>query len=141
MTVYPIDKKEINDNIKIRFNNVLHGFNKYNSFNLEGSEEYIINYILKLFEENNNCCYIDFYSNKLNEESISTLLQMCDSKEYIKEFIYCENSSHFFKINSKEDLIPLIKLSTKEIFFISYYFKEITVWGNYGLKFPCFTLK
>ena len=46
----------------------------------------------------------------------------------------------FYKLTNK-DLIPfLVRLNTREIFFVTFYFinKPITIWGNYDMKFPCF---
>ena len=44
-------------------------------------------------------------------------------------------------IEGYQKLIPfLVRLSTREIFFITFYFNKIpiTIWGNYNMEFPCF---
>ena len=46
----------------------------------------------------------------------------------------------YFKLIDKS-LIPFfIRLNTREVFFVTFYFtnRPITVWGNYNMKFPCF---
>ena len=46
----------------------------------------------------------------------------------------------YFKLIDK-NLIPFfVRLNTKEVFFVTFYFnnRPITVWGNYNMKFPCF---
>ena len=55
--------------------------------------------------------------------------------------INIKNDSVYYKVDNQK-LIPfLVRLSTREIFFITFYFNKIpiTIWGNYNMTFPCFT--
>lgn len=58
-SLIPISLIHFQDNVSIRFNNILDGLNKFNNFTIDGtlienSEETIINYLTEIFEENLN---------------------------------------------------------------------------------------
>lgn len=144
----PICDEEFKSIVNIRFNNVLSGLDDFinftlNPLNIDTAEEALIKTIETIFKENNNECYIDFYINKISEEDKINLLNLLslEDKEVFKELLGSTNHSGvYFKLISKE-LIPfLTRLNTREAFFVTFYFinKPITIWGNYGMKFPCF---
>ena len=148
-TIIPITLDDFNKNVVIKFNNILDGLDAFQNFMLEPKnislgEEEIINYILKVFEINNSSCYIDFYINKLSSEERDNLMNLVpiEDKNLLKSIFEINPLSNYFKVENK-DLIPfLARLSTRENFFITFYFTQtpITIWSNYGLKFPCFCL-
>lgn len=145
----PITEKHFKEKVKIRFNNILDGLDNFFSFTLEpkdmsSDENEIINYILKVFDINNSSCYIDFYINRLSQEEKENLISLVpeEDKDILIENMNLKAPSNYFKVENKE-LIPfLTRLSTRENFFVTFYFTEtpITIWGNYGMKFPCFCL-
>ena len=133
----PVTLEEFHKNVIIKFQNILDGLDTFPNFTLEpknisSGEDEMIDYILKIFKLNNSFCYIDFYLDKLSEED----------RKLLKANLNIENYSNYFKVEHIK-LIPfLTRLSTRENFFITFYFTEIpiTIWGNYGMKFPCFCL-
>lgn len=144
----PASNEEFNNMVDIRFKNILDGFNLFKSFtveanNVEDGENKLIHFIQKVFEENNNEGYIDFYINKISPEDKEKLVLLIsdEDREILKLQLNLEtNSSVFYKLTNKA-LIPfLVRLNTREIFFVTFYFtnKPITIWGNYNMKFPCF---
>lgn len=148
MLPIPVSSQEFKDKVNIRFNNILDGFDRFDKFTIDGnlctskSEEQIIDFILYIFQENNNGCYIDFYLNRLNGTEINNLMNLIDS-EYIplfKSLIEMNHNDVYYKITDKALLPFFIKLNTRELFFVTFYFidKPVTIWGNYNLKFPCF---
>ncbi|NME83564.1 hypothetical protein [Clostridium sp. SM-530-WT-3G] len=144
----PINTVEFKTNVNIKFNNILSGFDNFLNFtidakNIKDGEIKLITLIEKIFEENNNECYIDLYLNNLSEEDKENLLNLISDtydNELLKEIINLKHNTPYYKLKDKS-LIPLLtKLNTREIFFVTFYFvkKTITIWGNYNLNFPCF---
>jgi hypothetical protein len=144
----PISNEEFNSLVNIRFKNILDGFNLFKNFTIEADnikegENKLIKFIEKIFEENNNEGYVDFYINKLSPEDTEKLISLICEKdvEIFKLHLNLEpTNSVYYKLTDKA-LIPfLVRLNTRELFFITFYFsnKPITIWGNYNMKFPCF---
>lgn len=144
----PISNDEFKSKVNIRFNNILDGFHLFKNFTLEDSdiedgENKIIKFVENTFEKNNCEAYVDFYINKISNEDKEELLSLVpyEDKEILKLHLCMEpHDGVFYKLNNKT-LIPfLVRLNTREIFFVTFYFtnKPITIWGNYGMKFPCF---
>lgn len=151
----PICKETFTNNVKIRFNNILDGFNNYKSKNLECNynidfkfkEMNFIKFIEESYKLNKNSCYIDFYIKNLNEGEYNKLSEGLDAgdKDLLNSIWECiiKNSSDFteyFEVNDVSILKLLVKMCTRELFFITFYFTEIplTIWGNYNLSFPIF---
>ena len=144
----PIDDDTFKAEVNIRFNNILEGFDSFKNFTLmansikEGEKKFI-KFIEYIFEINNCSAYVDFYINKISAEDKKKLFDLVpdEDKNILKShFNFDKPTSVFFKLLNKE-LIPfLVRLNTREIFFVTFYFiyKPITVWGNYNLNFPCF---
>lgn len=143
----PVNTDEFQKNINIRFKNILSGFDSFLNFtidaqNLADGEDIIIDFIEKIFEENNDECYVDLYLNTLSEDDKNNLLNLLsdDDKHILKQLINLNHDNPYYKFNDKS-LIPfLARLNTREIFFVTFYFRKvpITIWGNYNLNFPCF---
>lgn len=144
----PLSTDEFKNKVNIRFNNILKGFDSFKNFtviakNMENGENVLIKFIEKIFEENNCEAYVDFYINKISNEDKEKLLLLVsdEDKKILKLHLSAKhNDGIFYKLVNK-DLIPfLVRLNTREVFFVTFYFtnRPITVWGNYDLKFPCF---
>lgn len=144
----PISNAEFKNKVTIRFNNILDGFDLFKSFTIEGNniehgENKMIEFIEKIFEENNCETYVDFYINKLSAEDKEKFISLVPDKDKEILKLHLSTKPHdgiFYKLTNKT-LIPfLVRLNTREIFFVTFYFtnKPITIWGNYDLKFPCF---
>lgn len=144
----PTSNDEFTNKVHIRFNNILAGFDLFKNFtieanNIENGENKIIEFIEKVFEENNCKAYVDFYINKISDENKENLIALVadEDKEILKLHLTAEpHDGVFYKLLNKA-LIPfLVRLNTREIFFVTFYFinKPITLWGNYNMKFPCF---
>lgn len=144
----PMSNEEFNSMINIKFKNILDGFNLFKSFtieaeNIKDGENKLIKFIEKVFEENNNEAYVDFYINRLSPEDREKLVSLIceEDAEMLKLHLNLKpTNSVYFKLTNKT-LIPfLVRLNTRELFFVTFYFsnKPITIWGNYNMKFPCF---
>lgn len=150
MSLEVLEKKDFEKIIKIKFNNILEGLDKYEHIELTSSKNSIvdiesefINIIESFFDLNDGKLIIDFYKKNLNEESIEYIkrnLDFEDIKIFDELFDFCDNENIYYSIKSKKYLRLLIKLNTRELFFITFYFYKypITIWGNYNLKFPMF---
>ncbi|HCW52801.1 MAG TPA: hypothetical protein DG753_03475 [Clostridium sp.] len=144
----PIDTAGFKTNVNIKFNNILSGFDNFLNFtidakNIEDGEIKLTTLIEKIFEENNNECYIDLYLNNLSEEDKENLLNLISDssdKKLLQEIINLNHNTPYYKIKDKSFIPLLTKLNTREIFFVTFYFvkKPATIWGNYNLNFPCF---
>jgi len=144
----PVSNDEFKNKITIRFNNILEGFDLFKNFtieanNIDDGENKIIEFIENIFEENNCEGYVDFYINKISYEDKERLIALVpdEDKKILKLHLSDEpHNGVFYKLLNK-DLIPfLVRLNTREIFFVTFYFanEPITIWGNYDMKFPCF---
>lgn len=144
----PISNDEFKNKVNIRFNTILEGFDSFKNFtieanNVESEEDKIIHFIEKVFQENNYEAYVDFYINKISDENKERLIALIpdEDKEILKLHLNIEpHDGVFYKLVNKS-LIPfLVRLNTRELFFVTFYFtnKPITIWGNYDLNFPCF---
>lgn len=144
----PISTHEFENRVTIRFKNILDGFDKFKNFTIEttdikNGENKIIKFIKKIFELNNYECYVDFYINKLSNEDKEKLIDLVPAEDktmLISHLNFQSNDEVFYKLNNIS-LIPfLVRLNTRETFFVTFYFtnKPITIWGNYNMKFPCF---
>ena len=143
----PVSLAEFKENVNIRFNNIIDGFETFKNFTIDGtltknSETCLIKFISHVFETNESECYIDFYINRLNESEKKNLMSLIDEKDRtLLEYIIDMNHNDIYYKLTDKNLIPFFtKLNTKELFFVTFYFtkKPMTIWGNYNLKFPCF---
>ena len=75
----PISNDEFKNKVKIRFNNILDGFDLFKNFTIEGNniedgENKIIEFVERIFEENNCEAYVDFYINKISDKDKEKLI-------------------------------------------------------------------
>lgn len=145
----PISNDEFKNAVSIRFNNILDGFDLFKNFTIEANtmdndgENKLIKLIETIFEKNNSEGYVDFYLNKISDEDKEKLISLIsnEDREILKLHLNIEpHDGVFYKLKNKA-LIPfLVRLNTRELFFVTFYFtnKSITIWGNYDMKFPCF---
>lgn len=158
--ITPISKENFNNNVKIRFKNILDGFNNYNYrsltakdiTNFKFNEDAFIKFIEEAYKLNKNkskiqSCYIDFYLKDLNDDDYNKLLEGLDSEDkerlnYIKTISSEKKTfnTEYFEVNDISIITLLTKMCTRELFFITFYFTAIplTIWGNYNLNFPIF---
>lgn len=144
-----ISEEEFKDKASIRVNNILEGFDRYNSGLLEYKDEEnfsekekaFINFFYDALRVNNGKAIIDLYIKELSDEDKEMLLNSLDEKdrELLKNSIEGEKiKSVYFEIESKEIISLITRLNTRELFFCTVYFieKPMTIWGNYGFSFP-----
>lgn len=143
-----ISINEFNSKVDIKFNNILDGYNKYKVLelypknNLEKGENLYLDFFNEIFNEDKTLI-IDFYKKNLKKDSIELIKNNLDLDECIlldKILNTGNEESIYFEIKSEKYLTLLTKLNTKELFFITFYFykSNITIWGNYNMKFPLF---
>lgn len=125
----------------IYFKSITEGFDKYDNYTLEGSEEEIFNEIYRFREENGvENSFVDFYYGILKEEEKERIKKILDKDnlsilskyEELKEVVYLELNDEILKLTAK--------LNAREALFSTYYFTKnpCTIWGNYGLTYPVF---
>jgi hypothetical protein len=136
--------------IKIKFNNILDGFEEYNYIEIcsskkdrNESELDFIRCIETFFDLNQGSLIIDFYKNNLTSESIRFIKSNLDNEDIksFDELLELVNSKNiYYKLENKKYISILTKLCTRELFFITFYFYKFpgTLWGNYNMKFPLF---
>lgn len=144
--LYPVDKNIFEENVKIRFDNINEGFEKFRYDMLEGkTEDELIEYMQNAYNENGfDNFFIDLYLNKIDESNEDTFISMlCNEDKQTYKLIkdqYDENTV-YYKID--RSLIPFItRLSTREVLFCTIYLTKtnMTIWGNYDMNFPVFYL-
>lgn len=149
MELEAINNLNFKNIIKISFNNILEGFENYNYIELSpininyNNEENFIKTLKEFYRINEGNLIIDFYKNKLNDKSIKFIksnLSKEDNELFDKVLNLTNYKDDYYKINNEIYIDLLTKLCTRELFFITFYFykDEITVWGNYNMKFPLF---
>ncbi|MGL5379987.1 hypothetical protein [Clostridium sp.] len=154
LDIEALKENEFKENVKIRFYNILDGFDNFKNKLIEVNRELpfeekerdIIDFFYNAFEKQDKFVIVDFYLGRLNDVEFNNLLDALDTidKEILlklRETLPKDNI--YFKIYSKELLSFFVKLCTRELFFITFYFikNPLTIWGNYDLKFPIFYLK
>lgn len=147
----PISEKEFKEKVKIKFNNVSEGFNRYDNKILEVSnDKFFEANMLKFLEEavelnGIDNSYVDFYYNILSEDDKNNFKKMLDyeDKDFIRNFEKNNNDSGIYFKLSKECIPFINRLNSREILFSTIYFtkESLTIWGNYNKKFPVFYLE
>lgn len=155
-----ISKIEFDKKVKVKVKSVNSGFCNYKfifmkakdnlgykDFKVENEiffdfEKRFILTIKELFHLSNEMIF-DFYVEYINNEvknSICANLDVSEKRIFLEMLKYADSNNRYFSTNDKEELELLIKLCTRELFFITFYFIEpdITIWGNYNMKFPIF---
>ncbi len=142
--LYPINEEIFKKNVKIRFDNINEGFERFNHEILEiKNENELIQYIENLYDENGfDNFYVDLYLNRIDKNNENQFIDMlCEEDKSTYENVKKEydNSTVYYKID--KSLIPFItRLSTREVLFTTIYLTKNnkTIWGNYDMKFPIF---
>lgn len=146
---------DVNKVVNIRFNNILEGMDTYKNYIIApvteadryNKEENYINFMKRCFKINKKVnkytpLVIDLYLSKLNNDQYNKLLLMLsDEDKIILDYLYKNKSkSNYYYILDEEILPFFVRLCTRELFFITFYFigYESTIWGNYDFKFPIF---
>lgn len=150
MCIEIVSSSKFNYLVKVKFNNILDGFNKYKYIELQSEknnkkliEKDFIKAIEEFYEISKGHLIIDFYKERLDENSISFIKENIDKEDIIyfeKLLSIAKENENFYYVNNKEILRLLIKLCTRELYFVTFYFysHDVTLWGNYNLKFPLF---
>lgn len=147
-----ISEDEFKNKIKIRFNNILDGFDRYSNGLLEYNgdndsfkikEGCFINFFNEALELNKGKVIIDLYIKNLEDESLARLLEGLDERDkniLIDNINKQEIKSVYFELHNKDLMSFITRLNTRELFFCTIYFMEkpMTIWGNYNLSFPMF---
>lgn len=147
-----ISEDEFKNKIKIRFNNILDGFDRYsnglleyngNSDSFKIKEDCFINFFNEALVLNKGKAIIDLYIKNLEDESLNRLLEGLDERDkniLIENVNKQEIKSVYFQLDNKELMSFITRLNTRELFFCTIYFieKPMTIWGNYNLSFPMF---
>nr|WP_243110128.1 hypothetical protein [Clostridium perfringens] len=147
-----ISEDEFKNKIKIRFNNILDGFDRYSNGLLEYNgnndsfkikEDCFINFFNEALAFNKGKAIIDLYIKNLEDESLNSLLEGIDERDkniLIENVNKQEIKSVYFQLDNKELMSFITRLNTRELFFCTIYFieKPMTIWGNYNLSFPMF---
>lgn len=153
MSLLELSEKEFKEKVEIQFKSISEGFDKYKSLllspketkNFQLGEDNYIDLIKNLYNLNNQNLIVDFYISNLSNEEYKTLYNSLDEKDkYTLELIKNKNfSSSYFVVNDESIIDFLVRLCTKEMFFVTFYFTSypLTIWGNYNLKFPMFYKK
>lgn len=147
----PINEKEFKEKVKIRFNIISEGFNRYENKSLEACNDnfFEVN-MLKFLEEalelnGVDNTYVDFYYNILTASDKKKFKEMldCNDKEFIVNFEKDNNNNNIYFKLSKECIPFINRLNSREILFSTIYFTKepLTIWGNYNKKFPVFYLE
>ncbi|MDS0528440.1 hypothetical protein NNC19_22380 [Clostridium sp. SHJSY1] len=136
-----ISLEELKSKNIIYINNIQEGFNKYPNCIIEGTEDYVNNFIRKLVKINGlENSYGDFYYGRLKETEKDKIKAVLDENEVnFIESIKLGKDDTFVRLNY-ELLEILLKLTAKEILFSSFYFTKYPslIWGNYETKYPMF---
>lgn len=111
--------------------------------NFEKLEKEYIDFIKQCYTFNKGKLIIDFYINRLDDGAISKILKVLDKNEqgdFLKLIENLDKEKIYFKVVNEEILDIIVKLNTRNMFFTTFYFleNELTLWGNYDLKFPMF---
>jgi hypothetical protein len=82
----PVSNNEFNNRIEIRFDNILDGFDLFKNFtleanNIEDGENKIIEFVERIFEENNCEAYVDFYINNISNEDKENLIALVPEED------------------------------------------------------------
>lgn len=106
-------------------------------------EKRYIDFIKECYRFNNGNLMIDFYVERLDDEAIVKILEVLNLEEksmFLDLIDNIDKDKVYFKVNDLNILDIIVKLNTRNMFFSTFYFleRELTLWGNYNLKFPLF---
>ncbi|MGL4991853.1 MAG: hypothetical protein ACRC57_11930 [Sarcina sp.] len=157
-----ISEIEFDKKVNVKVKNINYGFYNYEYIFMKAKEELgykdfkvknkkffdfenrFISVIKEIYDLSNEMIF-DFYVEYINNEvknSICENLDIYEKKIFLEMLDSVDSNNRYFSTNNKNELELLIKLCTRELFFITFYFIEpdITIWGNYNMKLPIFLL-
>lgn len=145
----PISKEDFLKANYIYFSNINLGFALYKSVNLtlkdiyptEDGATYFSQFLIDEFNKSTLPVFVDFYIQNLNDDELKKLRMLLPSeyKSTLDSLLKLrESNTVFFEIKDSSIIPFLTYLSSKELFFTTFYFEEFTLWGNYNLTFPLF---
>jgi hypothetical protein len=141
MDITKMNLEEFKKLNSIYLDNILDGFNNYPNTTIEGTEEEVNNAIKLLVDANGfENSYGDFYYGRIDEEAKNKVKASLKAEEIaLIESLELGKEDIFLRL-TPELLEVLLKLTSKEILFSSFYFTKYPclVWGNYGMKYPVF---
>lgn len=149
LSLMPISKKDFLSLNYIYFSDINEGFSSYCFKNLkikenlpkENATSYFSEFLINEFENTTSSVFVDFYIKNLTDEQIKNLASLLSDeyKEILNSLLPLrESDTVFFEIKDKKIIPFLTELSTKELFFTTFYFKHFTLWGNFNQTFPMF---
>ncbi len=118
-------------------------FTSFEEHNLKYEDRYV-EFINDVYELNKSKpIVVEMYLNELSNVEILRILNILDYKDkliFLELVRNIENSYYLFLIQSSVILPLLIRLSTRELLFTTFYFTEIpiSIVGNFDLSFPIF---
>lgn len=128
----------------IYLNRIEEGFDTYQVDSIEGTEEELYHILLSLYQQNGECdSFVDFYYFRLSESERLEVVKSL-SQEEVDYITTLENDKESVFYPLDEMLLGITaKLTAREILFSTFYFTKqpMTVWGNYGHKYPVFREK
>ena len=137
--IYPVAKVRLKSEA-ILFENIQEGFENYEYFILEGGKEAYKKFLMQSYEINGqDGVFGDFYYSSLGEAEKESFRQGLAEKGH--KFYMPESwGQGVYYCLTKEGLSFLADITLDEILLSTFYFTKFacTIWGNYGLKFPCF---
>ncbi|KMT23222.1 hypothetical protein [Clostridium cylindrosporum] len=148
-----ISEEEFNQKVEIRFESIIDGLNNYNNAVLEPKEvkdlclieEDFIGFIKDIYrtsKSNKENLIVDLYLPRLTNGEFENLYNALNEEDKIilMKIRNCRLNSNYFMVMDEEIIGFLVRLCTRELFFITFYFFKcpLTIWGNYNLKFPIF---
>lgn len=145
MIIEALDNLSLEKNKLIVINNINDGFNNYlneivdySNYTFKVAFDNYFSILEKEFKCFGNYFIFDFYKENLSNNSLDIIKNNIEVEEYkIIENIYniAKENNHFYKSADIDILKVLLKVSLKELYFVTFYFRKITIWTNYNKKF------
>lgn len=116
-------------------------FDQYPSRVISGSKEELYQFLRCVLEKNKEKAYADFYYGDLPRENKTKFDEgLSDRERETLSQFEIEPKREFYPL-TEDNLEFLAEITAREWLFSTFYFgdKELTIWGNYGLKYPVFS--
>lgn len=145
-----LSKGDFKKQVTIQFDSIVEGFNNYqnnlitptSTKDLVSCEKDIGGFIKALYNLNENRLVVDFYLSRLSDIEFKSLFDSLNNedKNILEKIKNKEFKSNYFEVIDESIIDFLVRLCTRELFFITFYFEKypLTLWGNYDFKFPMF---
>lgn len=137
-TIRALPEEHLKDRGALLIHRITDGMEEYESLILNGSiEEYHV-FLRGLLRENGTQdSFADFYYSMVSEEARAMIMSVLTPEEKI--IISSLDTSDGIYYPLTEELLPvLLKLTSREILFSTFYFSKYpcTLWGNYDMQYP-----